>query len=149
MIAHQAESIRLALFQFPHVAGVFEMVDYDIIIKKDRPGIFVLFFLLPSLHAPVFSLHDAEPWSLGSVPPHQLLSSYFESFGIILFLPHAAIGAVVFVAVLFHSRLMILHATVGMAVGMAPAGTSGGVTSPYIRPNPSESCAESEVPHLR
>ncbi len=57
--------------------------------------------------------------TLGGVSPAEYGLAYLRTFGGILYLPYASFGALAFVALLVHSRLMILHATLGIVVGMA------------------------------
>jgi len=43
---------------------------------------------------------------------------FLQAFGAIFFLPHATVGLIIFVALLFHSRLSGLYAVVGFAAGL-------------------------------
>ena len=58
-------------------------------------------------------------WTLTSVTLLEYGQAYLRSFGSILFLPHLEFGALVLVALLSHSRQLVLHATLGMVVGVA------------------------------
>jgi len=77
-----------------------------------------LFFLYFSISAvPVVSEYPsylfAEPAWLG-----ESTTSYFQSFGALLFIPHAGVGIFLFVCLLIHSRLSVLFTVVGFISGV-------------------------------
>ena len=79
-------------------------------------------FLIP---ASQLSPVDFEPtltgahWELLDVPMLEYGRVYLRSFGSILFLPYVEFGALVLLVLLVHSRLLVLHATIAVAVGLA------------------------------
>jgi len=77
-----------------------------------------LFFLFFSLNGtPVVSLAPAylvpEPAGMGV-----WLKTFFQSFGALLFIPHAGVGVVLFLAMLVHSRLAAIYAVLGFLAGV-------------------------------
>jgi len=77
-----------------------------------------LFFLFFSLNwMPVVA---SPPEYLIAEPEHMgvWLKTFFQSFGALLFIPHAGVGIVLFIALLVHSRLAGIYAALGFLAGV-------------------------------
>ena len=79
-------------------------------------------FLLPAMRfVPPLNVGsaDASQWTLVGVPLLEYGRIYLRSFGGILYLPHVGFGALALGALLLHSRQLVLHATLGIVIGLA------------------------------
>ncbi len=76
----------------------------------------LVFFLLTSMQTP--PVEESTPLTLTQAPGYLHVACFFESFAKILFVPHVTIGVIVLVAMLIYSRLMVVYAALGYAVGM-------------------------------